>query len=377
MKTFLISGAIISDESEAWSFEDVTPAQVKSFLSNLDEGEEATFEINSPGGSVTAGIAICNLIKQARLEGHKIYTHVIGIGASISSVIACAGDELKIDSNAFMMIHLPYERYMGNSIEFQKEIDILKQCEQAIISVYKTKFDLSDEQLFKLMEEETWFLGSEKDTYKLNATVVQTDTEYKIAACIKDIQKEFKNIPNKLQNLIHKDDNMPRPTKDIVKEPVENKVQEIISNTDVDNTEKTVEDKPVETVENKVETVTLEECEKRVSGMQSTMARQIDSLKKEHEGIVNDLKVQLEAKIKELDTAKNESISLKQSLDDTTKELQTTVSALEEKTKALETLNANVNSLAEELPTMEEGLKKCKTPAEKVAFLKSGKYKRN
>ena len=145
----------------------------------------------------------------------------------------------------------------------------------------------------------------------------------------------------------------------------------------MDNTEKTVENKPVETVENKVETVTLEECEKRVSGMQSTMAKQIDSLKKEHEGIVNDLKVQLEAKIKELDTAKNESISLKQSLDDTTKELQTTVSALEEKTKALETLNANVNSLAEELPTMEEGLKKCKTPSEKVAFLKSGKYKRN
>lgn len=371
MKTFLISGAIIGDESEAWSFEDVTPAQVKSFLSNLDEGEEATFEINSPGGNATAGIAICNLIKQARLEGHKIYTHVIGIAASISSVIACAGDELKIDSNAFMMIHLPYSNYIGNSIELQKEVEILKQCEQAIISVYKTKFDLSDEQLFKLMEEETWFLGSEKDTYKLNATVIQTEKEYKIAACIKDIQKEFKNIPNKLQNLIHKDDNMPEPTKDIVQEPV-NKVQEPISNTVVDNT-----DKPVETVENKVETVTLEECEKRVSGMQSTMAKQIDSLKKEHEGIVNDLKVQLEAKVKELETVKNESISLKQSLDDTTKELQSTVSALEEKTKALETLNANVNSLAEELPTMEEGLKKCKTPADKVAFLKSGKYKRN
>lgn len=377
MKTFFISGAIINDESEAWSFEDVTPTQVKSFLTNLDEGEEAIFEINSPGGSVTAGIAICNLIKQARLEGHKIYTHVIGIGASIASVIACAGDELKIDSNAFMMIHLPYSRYTGNSIEFQKEIDVLKKCEQAIISIYKTKFDLTDEQLFKMMEEETWFLGSEKDTYKLNATLIETDTEYKIAACIKDIQKEFKNIPNKLQNLIHKDDNMPKPTKDIVQEPVKDKVQETISDNVVDNTEKTVEDKPVETVDNKVEMVTLDECEKRVSGMQSTMAKQIDSLKKEHEGIVNDLKVQLEAKIKELDTVKNESISLKQSLDDTTKELQTTVSALAEKTKALETLNANVNSLSEELPTMEEGLKRCKTPAEKVAFLNGGKYKKN
>ena len=123
--------------------------------------------------------------------------------------------------------------------------------------------------------------------------------------------------------------------------------------------------------------VTLDECEKRVSGMQSTMAKQIESLKKENETVVNNLKVQLEAKVKELETVKNESISLKDSLDKVTNELQNTVSALETKTKALETLNANVNSTPDELPTMEEGLAKCKTPSEKVAFLKGVKYKRN
>lgn len=373
MKTFLIAGCIVNDDSEKWSFEDVTPTQVKSFLDHLETNEEATFEINSPGGSCAAGIAICNLIKESRLNGHKITTHVIGLAASIASVIACSGDELKIDSNAFIMVHLPYEQYVGNSIEFERQIDILKKHEQAITSVYKTKFNLTEEQLFQMMKEETWFRGDERETYKLNATVIPSIGECKVAACVKNMEKDFRKIPNKLKDLIHKDDNMKNVNGT---EPVDNTVQNTVADTVVSDVP--VEEKPVETVvENKVETVTLEECEKRVSGMQSTMAKQIDSLKKEHEGIVNDLKVQLEAKVKELETVKNESISLKQSLDDTAKELQATVSALEEKQKALETLNANVNTTPEELPTMEEGLAKCKTPAEKVAFLKSGKYKRN
>ena len=373
MKTFLIAGCIVNDDSEKWSFEDVTPTQVKSFLDHLEAKEEATFEINSPGGSCPAGIAICNLIKEARLNGHKITVHVIGLAASIASVIACSGDELKIDSNAFIMVHLPYEQYVGNSIEFERQVDILKKHEQAITSVYKTKFDLTEEQLFQMMKEEIWFRGDEKETYKLNATVVPSIGEYKIAACIKNIEKGFKKIPNKLKDLIHKDDNMKNVNGT---EPIDNTVQNDVTDAVVNDVP--VEGKTVETVvENKVETVTLEECEKRVSGMQSTMAKQIDSLKKEHEGIVNDLKVQLETKVKELDVVKNESISLKQSLDKVTNELHKTASALETKTKALETLNANVNSTPEELPTMQEGLANCKTPAEKVAFLKSGKYKRN
>lgn len=51
-------------------------------------------------------------------------------------------------------------------------------------------------------------------------------------------------------------------------------------------------------------------------------------------------------------------------------------SAFEEKQQALAKLNANVNAQAEELPTMNDGLAKCATPAERVAFLKSGRYVR-
>ena len=351
MKTFLIAGAIVDQDIDRWSYEDVTPDQVRSFLDGLEDGEEALFEINSPGGSCSAGISICNLIKQARLNGHKITVHVIGLAASIASVIACSGDELQMDSNAFMMIHLPYLNITGNSNELEKTVEVLKQNEQAIISVYKTKFDLTDEQLLQLMVEETWFLGSEKDTYKLNATVIENITEYKIAACIKNLEKDYKKIPNKLKDLYEvskmpEDKNTEQPKNETV-ETVENRTEEMIS---------------------------VSECEKRVSGMQSTMAKQIEALKKEHETIVNDLKVQIETKDKELTKAQADVTSLNASLEKVTNELQNTVSALDEKQKALETLNANVNTTPEELPTFQEGLAKCKTPKEKVDFINSGKY---
>ena len=38
-----------------------------------------------------------------------------------------------------------------------------------------------------------------------------TNTEYKIAACVKNMENDFKKIPNKLKDLIHKDENMPKP----------------------------------------------------------------------------------------------------------------------------------------------------------------------
>ena len=72
--------------------------------------------------------------------------------------------------------------------------------------------------------------------------------------------------------------------------------------------------------------------------------------------------------------AKADITSLNQKLEQSERELSETASALAEREGALAKLNANVNAHAEELPTMKEGLAKCATPAERVAFLKSGKY---
>ena len=111
--------------------------------------------------------------------------------------------------------------------------------------------------------------------------------------------------------------------------------------------------------------MTKAQVEKRISGIQASMQKQI-----------NDFKNQLKAKEEELKSAQADITRLTDSLEKTSKELSEMASAFEEKQQALAKLNANVNAQAEELPTMNDGLAKCATPAEKVAFLKSGKYVR-
>jgi len=120
MKTFLIAGSIVDNEIDKWDSADVCVSDIKAFLDGLEDGEEVVLEITSYGGSVAAGIAMCNMLKQASANGHKTTAHVIGIAASMASAIACACDELKIDSNAFMMVHNPWTVAQGDADDMRK-----------------------------------------------------------------------------------------------------------------------------------------------------------------------------------------------------------------------------------------------------------------
>jgi predicted nucleic acid-binding Zn-ribbon protein len=91
------------------------------------------------------------------------------------------------------------------------------------------------------------------------------------------------------------------------------------------------------------------EVEKRVSGMQSTMAKKMDALKKEYEAKIIEFNTQIKALNGELETAKTESISIKDELESTKKELLKITSAFEEKNNALATLHANVNTPNEQI----------------------------
>lgn len=119
------------------------------------------------------------------------------------------------------------------------------------------------------------------------------------------------------------------------------------------------------------------ECEKRVQGMQSAMAKQINELRREYDAKIKDFEVQMKAKDEELAKAKAEATSLSERLTKAEGELSETASALKAKTDALDALNAGVNTPNDELPTMREGLAKCSTPAERSAFLASGRWRRD
>lgn len=350
-----------------------------------------------------------SILKDAERSGHKTVANVTSIAASMASVVACACQELKLYEGAYLMCHLPWTMAIGNSNDLQKEIATLNQLKNGMVKIYKTKFDLTDEEIDAMLSAETWIDSDNYKDWKLNCQIVANGEPLKIAASIRD--KHFKNIPTRIMEMKNKAEEIPNEeelkkevveetTEEVVEEkteehPKEEVVEEVIEEVteekpkeEVVEEEKTTEElkKEIETLiervaelekenkelkskcdEEKVEgeTVTKAEADRRVSGMQASMQKQ-----------VNDFKGQLQAKEEELKSAKAEITNLKGSLEKSTSELSAMASTLEEKTRALEMLNASVNQAPEELPTMSDGLAKCATPAEKVAFLKSGKYVR-
>lgn len=344
MKTFLIAGSIVDTDADRETFEDVTPVQINAFLNKLEPNEEAMLEITSYGGSVTAGLAICNLLKKASAEGHKITAHVIGIAASMASAIACACDELKIDANAFLMVHNPWTMTMGNAIDLRKEAEVLDQYRDALLAIYRTKFDMSDDTIKAALDAETWIIGEQASMFKLNAEVIPTQEPLRAAAFAKAMPK-FMHTPKALKEIImEKEEELKQANDEVKEEVVETKADETPAEPVVEEPKAEVveeETKEEETVE---ETVPKAEVEKRVSGMQSAMAKQMDTMKKDYEAKIADFQVQIKAKDEELAKVHADATRLAEKLEAFNKELSTLTSALEEKKNALDALNASVNT---------------------------------
>lgn len=127
---------IYGDIGESWYGDTITAAEFVREVSALDVSE-LTVRINSYGGSVTDGIAIHNALKR-----HKavVTTVIDGIAASISSLIAMAGDVVQMAENAALMIHAPWLGYVeGNSVILRDLADMLDTWAEAMATSYAAK----------------------------------------------------------------------------------------------------------------------------------------------------------------------------------------------------------------------------------------------
>ena len=179
-KTFNLFGTIVNDDSDKWFTSDVTPKNFSDFLKGCEGDDEIEIAINSPGGFVTGGLAIANMVKSAK---QKITAKVYGIAASMASVVACAADDVVMFKNSFMMVHNPWGFAWGDADDMKKEAAVLDSMKTAIIDFYRSKFpNVESDTLATMMDDETWMLGSEAETYGLITKI--EDDPLQAAACI-------------------------------------------------------------------------------------------------------------------------------------------------------------------------------------------------
>jgi len=99
-------GSAIGDEASS-----LIVAQML-FLQAEDVNKEISFYINSPGGSVTAGMAIYDTIQFLKCD---VATYCVGQAASMGSILLAAGTHGKRFSlpNARIMMHQPWGGVQG------------------------------------------------------------------------------------------------------------------------------------------------------------------------------------------------------------------------------------------------------------------------
>lgn len=144
--------------SASWFGDEVTPKQFKQDLDGLGDIKDLNIYINSGGGDVFAGQAIHSMLK--RHTANKT-VYIDGLAASIASVIAMAGDEIVMPSNAMMMIHKASTVGFGNSDDFRKMADNLEKIEESIQAAYEEKTGKDRKEIKELMDKETWMTAQD------------------------------------------------------------------------------------------------------------------------------------------------------------------------------------------------------------------------
>lgn len=119
---------------------------------------DLTIKINSPGGDVFDGIAIHNDIVSYR---GRVTTQIVGLAASAASIIAMAGDEIQIGTNAFIMAHNSWGLTIGNQHDHTETASLLAQIDQALAETYARRTGTAVADIVSMMDAETWFAGAD------------------------------------------------------------------------------------------------------------------------------------------------------------------------------------------------------------------------
>lgn len=184
-----------------WAWEDygeVSSANFAKELQNYKNVSQINLRVNSPGGDVFEASAIYNLLKDfAKVNNIQITGYIDGLAASAASFLILCASKIVMGIGALFMIHNPLTYAYGNSIELQKQIELLDTVKESILDIYCTKSKLSREEIAEKMNNEKWFRANEALEAGFIDEIVENDNSL----------ENIKNISNELhiENFIHQD----------------------------------------------------------------------------------------------------------------------------------------------------------------------------
>jgi ATP-dependent Clp protease protease subunit len=150
------------------------------FLESEDPDKDIHLYVNSPGGSVSSGLAIYDTMQYIRPD---ISTICIGMAASMAAVLLAGGTKGKRTSlpNSRIMIHQPWGGVQGTATDISIQAEEILQMKKHINQILANHCGKPVEQVEKDTDRDYYLSSEQAKTYGLidNILVKKSRTEPK------------------------------------------------------------------------------------------------------------------------------------------------------------------------------------------------------
>ena len=133
-------------------------------LAAEDPKRDIYLYINSPGGSITAGMAIYDTMK---FVPNDIVTVGIGMAASMGQFLLTSGTKGKryITPNARVLLHQPHGGFGGTASDIQTQAQLILSMKQTLAQITADQTGKSVEQVNEDGDRDRWFSAQEALEY--------------------------------------------------------------------------------------------------------------------------------------------------------------------------------------------------------------------
>ena len=149
------------------------------FLQMEDGKKDINIYVNSPGGSVTAGLAIYDTMQFLTCD---VTTYCLGMAASMAAVLLCAGTKGKRFAlpNSDIMIHQVHGGAQGQASDVERQVDYMFKLKKRLIKIISQHTGKSEDQVRLDSDRDYYMSAAEAQIYGLVDEVIKSRKEVKL-----------------------------------------------------------------------------------------------------------------------------------------------------------------------------------------------------
>lgn len=136
------------------------------FLESSDPEKDIHFYINSPGGSITSGMAIYDIMNYIKCD---VGTVCLGMAASMGALLLCSGQKGKRYSlpNSRIMIHQPLGGARGQATDIEIQANEILYAKKRMAEIMSGNTGKTIEEIMRDTERDRYMSADEAKNYGL------------------------------------------------------------------------------------------------------------------------------------------------------------------------------------------------------------------